>query len=128
MARGRKLATRARVGVCSNFSHTPTAERVLDAAGLRPHLTSVVVSESVGIRKPRPEIFEAALRELGVAPEETLHVGDNLDADVAGASALGMRTAWLTRRVRDAEAKLAAHEGPKPDHVIGRLDEIGGLL
>ena len=44
------------------------------------HLDALVISDAIGIRKPRAEIFEAVLGELGVAPEETLHVGDNLSA------------------------------------------------
>ena len=55
-------------------------------------------------------------------------VGDSLDADVAGAAQLGMRTAWLTRRVRDPEAALREYEGPKPDHVIVDLRELEDLL
>ncbi len=60
----------------------------------RPHCTAVTISESVGVRKPRPEIFRHALEALGVEPEETVHVGDNLDADIRGASLLGMRPIW----------------------------------
>jgi HAD superfamily hydrolase (TIGR01509 family) len=36
-----------------------------------------IVSAEVGAEKPNPVIFEAALEELGVAPEETVHVGDD---------------------------------------------------
>ena len=57
-----------------------------------------------------------------------LHVGDSLDADVAGAAPLGMATAWLTRRVRDPEAALREYAGPKPDHVIADLGELEQLL
>jgi len=42
---------------------------------------------------------EAVLAELGVAPAETLHVGDSLSADIGGAAPLGIRTAWITRRI-----------------------------
>ena len=96
-----RLHRRARLAVCSNFSHTDTARAVLAEAGLLTHFDAVVVSMDVGIRKPRPEIFRAALEALGADPGETLHVGDSLDADVAGAAELGIRPVWLTRRVRD---------------------------
>ena len=91
-------------------------------------LDALVISDAVGIRKPRSEIFEAVLAELGVAPEETLHVGDSLRADVAGARALGIHTVWITRRVPDLERALGEHEGPPPDHVIADLAEIEALL
>lgn len=113
-----------RVGLCSNFSHSETAHAILGAAGLAPHLHATVVSDAVGYRKPRREIFEATLDALGTAPEETLHVGDNLDADVAGAAALGVRTAWATRRVPDPQARLASHRGPAPELTLADLGEL----
>ena len=117
-----------RVGVCSNFSHSETALRVLEEARLRWLFDAVIVSDAVTWRKPRPEIFEATLACLGVAPEETLHVGDSLKADVDGAAALGLRTAWVTRRIPDADEALAAHEGAPPDHVVADLAEIPALV
>jgi putative hydrolase of the HAD superfamily len=123
-----ELARNVRIGLCSNFTHAPTAVAVLESAGLHEHMHAVVVSEAVGIRKPRSEIFEAVLGELDVAPEETLHVGDSLSADVGGAAALGIRTAWITRRVRDPGEKLHAFAGAPPDWCIADLAELPDLL
>lgn len=116
------------VGLCSNFTHSPTALGILDESGLAPHLDPVVISVDVGLRKPRREIFDAVLAGLGTAPEETLHVGDNLDADVAGAAARGFETAWLRRRVRDPEKALRSYRGPPPDHVLDDLSELVALV
>jgi putative hydrolase of the HAD superfamily len=116
-----------RLAVCSNFTHSQTALAVLEAAGLRWLFDAVVVSDAVGFRKPRPEIFHATLASLGVAAHETLHVGDNLAADIAGAAALGARTAWVTRRVPKAAEVLAKHTGPRPDHVVADLAEIAEI-
>jgi HAD superfamily hydrolase (TIGR01493 family) len=122
------LAERVQVGVCSNFSHASTAQAVLDEAQLTPHLAAIVISEEVGIRKPRPEIFEATLSALGVRAEETLHVGDSLSADVAGASALGIPTAWITRRIKDPAKALADFDGPRPTRQIADLAELVELV
>jgi FMN phosphatase YigB (HAD superfamily) len=122
------LARRVRLGLCSNFSHSAMALGLLDECGFRTHLDALVISDAIGFRKPRAEIFEAVLAELGVAPEETLHVGDSLSADIGGAAPLGIRTAWITRRIDDRDAALRAHEGPSPDYVIADLSEIEGLL
>jgi len=116
------------LGVCSNFSHSETALRVLEDAGLRWHFDAIVVSDTAGWRKPRPEIFEAALAAVGVRPDEALHVGDNLKADVAGAAAAGLQTAWITRRVADPEAALSEHDGPTPDHRIADLRELLAIV
>ncbi len=123
-----ELKNELKLGVCSNFSHAPTALRVLTDAGLRPHLDAVTISETVGIRKPRPEIFEALLAELDVAPEEVVHVGDDLRSDVDGASRLGMRTAWIRRRVKDPERRLEAHKGEPPTWIIEDLAELPDLI
>lgn len=123
-----ELRRSARVGLCSNFTHAATARRILDEAGLAEHLDAVVISEDVGLRKPRREIFDALLDGLGSEPAETLHVGDNLDADVAGAAARGLRTAWLRRRVPDPEKALRSYQGPSPDFVLDDLAELPALL
>lgn len=122
------LRARLPLGVCSNFTDARTALSILDAAELAPHLDAVAISESVGWRKPRAEIFEALLGALDVAPGELLHVGDNLDADVAGAAALGIRTVWLTRRVADPAAARARYAGPPPDYELADLAGLPALL
>jgi len=122
------LSHRARLGLCSNFSHAAMALSLLDDCGFRAHLDALAISEAVGVRKPRAEIFEAVLAELGVAPEEALHVGDSLTADIGGAAPLGIRTVWITRRVADREAALRDYAGPRPDFVIADLSEVEALL
>jgi putative hydrolase of the HAD superfamily len=64
----------------------------LERQGLAPYLDTVVLSSELGKRKPHPAIFQAALSELGAAPERTLFVGDRLVEDVRGPAELGMAT------------------------------------
>lgn len=122
------LRDRVRIGVCSNFSHSETAHRVLEEAGFASRLDAVVVSDAFGLRKPRREIFEETIARLDVAADEVLHVGDSLRADIGGAANIGLRNVWITRRIRDPEKRLAEHEGPKPDHVIEDLAELTDLI
>jgi HAD superfamily hydrolase (TIGR01509 family) len=72
-----------------------TAERSLEAAGLRPYLDLVIDSAIVGYEKPDARIFEHALRQSGARPERTLHVGDLYHADVTGARAAGIHALLL---------------------------------
>jgi len=123
-----ELASLRAIGLCSNFSHSQTAVSILEDADLARHLDAVVISDAVGLRKPRREIFEVVLARLGVAPEQALHVGDSLRADVVGAAGLGMQTAWITRRVKDPRAALEAYQGPAPDFTIRDLAELPALL
>lgn len=118
------LAVDYPMALCSNFTHAETARAILRDANFEEHLTSVVISEELGIRKPRPEIFQAVVDALGCAPGELLHVGDNLRADVEGAAAVGLRTVWLTRKVADPDAALANYDGPRPDFALEDLMDL----
>jgi putative hydrolase of the HAD superfamily len=117
-----------RLGVCSNFSHSATAHRVLGAAGLEHLMDAILISDAVGFRKPAPKIFQETLKALNVEPGELLHVGDRLGADVAGPAALGIRTAWIVRRVGDPRSALAEHADPPPDFQISDLAELSALI
>jgi putative hydrolase of the HAD superfamily len=80
---------------------------VLERQGLVERLDAIVLSSEVGKRKPHPAIFERAVAELDVQPDEALFVGDRLDADVAGASRAGMRTVQaLWFRADDAQVEV----------------------
>ena len=92
-----------RLGVVSNSDGR--VEEALVAAGLRDCFDVVLDSAVVGVEKPDPAIFRAALDALGVAPGEALYVGDLYDVDVVGARAAGMEAGLL---VPDAD-------GPGPD-------------
>jgi len=52
----------------------------------------------VGVGKPAPDMFHAALREAGAEPTESIHVGDHLVDDIQGANAIGMHTIWVNLR------------------------------
>ena len=89
------LRPRYRMAVVSNFDYTPTALAILRAAGIDEMFETIVVSDSVGWRKPAPVIFTQTLASMGLEPGETLFVGDRIDIDVAGARAVGMDSAWI---------------------------------
>jgi putative hydrolase of the HAD superfamily len=119
----RTLAARYRLAVVSNFDYTPTALDILGRAGVAELFGTIVVSDAIGWRKPRREIFDAALGGLGVRPEEALFVGDRADMDVLGAQRIGMDAAWINR---DAEP-LPAGVAP-PTYEIRDLGELGPIL
>ena len=89
------LRGRYRLAVVSNFDYTPTVLRILEDGGIRDRFETVIVSDTVGWRKPRAIIFERALADLGVGAGECLFIGDRPDIDVAGAKGIGMAAAWL---------------------------------
>ncbi|MGF1469292.1 MAG: HAD family hydrolase [Sandaracinaceae bacterium] len=60
------------------------------AVGLAERFEAVIDSHDLGVRKPDPRIFEAALARLGVAAERSLYAGDIPSVDVEGARGAGM--------------------------------------
>jgi putative hydrolase of the HAD superfamily len=83
------------LGVVSNWDERLAP--LLGALGLGEHLSAVVASAEVGVEKPDPRIFLAALARLGVEPREAVHVGDRRRDDVEGAQAAGMGALHLVR-------------------------------
>ena len=55
----------------------------------------MVVSGEFGVDKPHPRIFEHVLSQLQVSAESAVMIGDNPDADIRGAHAVGMRAIWI---------------------------------
>lgn len=82
------------LGLVSN-GPSPFQERNFEALGVSEAFDTLVVSEAVGFRKPDPRIFRLALERLGRTAEETVFVGDNPDADIAGAKGAGLRAVWM---------------------------------
>jgi putative hydrolase of the HAD superfamily len=105
-ARGLKLAL-----VSNTASPEWLLRPVLERQGLVERLDAIVLSSEVGKRKPHPAIFQRALIELGVEPEEALFVGDRVVADIRGASNVGMRTVQALWFRADAD-----EEGAEPDY------------
>ena len=85
----------ARLAVVSNWD--VSLHDVLERTGLRPLVDAVVISAELGVAKPDPAIFRAALDRLGAGPDGALHVGDSLEDDVAGARAAGLEAVLVAR-------------------------------
>jgi HAD superfamily hydrolase (TIGR01662 family) len=86
-ARGLKLAL-----VSNTASPQWLLQPILERQGIAERVDAIVLSSEVGKRKPHPAIFERALSELDVDASDALFVGDRLEADVLGASRVGMMT------------------------------------
>ena len=85
----------ARLAVVSNWD--VSLHEVLERTRLRPLVDAVVISAELGVAKPDPAIFRAALERLGASADGALHVGDSLEHDVAGARAAGLDAVLVSR-------------------------------
>lgn len=93
-----------RLGIISNWEDW--LETVLVKREIASYFDPVVISGAVGYEKPDREIFELALERAGVAPTDAIHIGDNLEADIAGARAAGITPVLLDRSGRYNGAAL----------------------
>jgi len=85
---------------------------------------------TTGKRKPHPEAFKYALKQLGIRPSEAIFVGDNYEADYEGAEKVGMMPV-LIRRKGPPLQKLFTDvclELPSGIRSVQRLDEILNVL
>ncbi|MES2259897.1 MAG: HAD family hydrolase [Pseudomonadota bacterium] len=92
----------------------------LEVVGLAHHFKVSIAASHFGSAKPDPAIFLAACAALGVQPQRTVYVGDDLHLDVEGAQRAGLRAVWLNRTGSDAH--LAA--GIVPDAICSTFDEL----
>jgi putative hydrolase of the HAD superfamily len=64
-------------------------------SGLEKYFDKIITSEKAGFKKPDRKIFEYALQETGATPEESIIIGDDPEADIYGASLIGMDQIWV---------------------------------
>jgi FMN phosphatase YigB (HAD superfamily) len=108
---------RFKMGVVSNFYGN--LELILTESRLAGYIKTVVDSSRVGIFKPDPGIYRAALKQLNAPAENTAMIGDSPEKDLAPARQLGMRTVWF----RDESNRIP--KNPQvADLTIESLDEL----
>ena len=105
------------VGAVSNWIWQ--LPELLHSLDLVSHFDFVAASARVGFEKPHAGIFQHALHEAGVTAAEALHVGDHIDADVAGAQSVGLAAVLIDRRERFTQA-----DAPAGVPLIRSLDEL----
>ena len=77
--------------------------------GLDKYFKVIVSADEVGLSKPDPAPFLAALERAGVAPQAALHIGDHPVDDIAGAHAVGLHTLWFNRQGLEWSGDKPAH-------------------
>jgi len=112
-----RLKQKYRLGIISNADgHIAD---LFVKVGLGDCFETVTDSGCVGVQKPHPEIFRAALRSLDVLAEESVYIGDVYSIDYVGARAVGMQAI-----VMDPFGTYADNGVPR----VTKLDEIEPLL
>lgn len=92
----------------------------LTELGLENMFDAVVTKDSSGVRKPHALPFQKALEQLKVKPEEALHVGDWPARDIAGAKALGLKTALA----KYGMSEVLRDDSIVPDFVLNKIEDL----
>jgi len=114
-----------RLGIISNASDDDNVQALVDKTNLRPYFEYILSSAACGVRKPARRIFRLALDHFGFPPEQTMMVGDTLDADIHGANLERMYSVWINRRAKpENDGELLF----QPQAVISTLIDLPPLL
>ena len=125
------LGNRYRLGLLSNFTHAPAAEKIIEHVGLNQSFHTVLISGELGFRKPHPFVFQQLIDRLGFEKNQILYVGDDPETDITGAGRAGIQPVWTTY-VRDRGIPAApgisstSEEIPDPD--VPRISSWEDLL
>ena len=114
-----------KTGIVTNASQPMSLrDAELRAHGLIDYFPDCrIAAADVGYLKPHRRIFRAALDRLGTNAVETVFVGDNPVADIAGAQALGMRAILRVNRGGRANGHLAI-----PDARVTSFAQLPNIL
>lgn len=98
----------------------------LDRIGIRPFFKTCFHSSVIQPMKPNRAMFDLAKEHLGLASEDILHVGDNLEKDVMGGRHAGFKTAWYAiNRHMDLSRETTSI---LPDIQLANLSELLELI
>jgi len=86
-----------RLGLLSNYDHTPHIVSLLQEYELESYFDVIMVSEQTGYKKPQIEIFQLMEQRLGVSASDLIYVGDHPEKDIAGAVGAGWQAALIAR-------------------------------
>ena len=111
------------LGIIANTITETEIPDWMETDGVTQYFKTVILSSKVGIRKPNPEIYWLAAREIGVEPAKCAYLGDNPVRDVEGTRAAGYGMMILFD-----EPATTAKEPPtgdhKPDFIIRETREL----
>jgi putative hydrolase of the HAD superfamily len=94
--------------------------RKLDNAKIGHYFSSVITSEIACCLKPHKDIFDFAIGKAGCCYQESLMLGDNLDADILGAMQAGMDTVFVNH--------INEQTLLEPTYTIYHLKELEDIL
>ncbi|MEM3357298.1 MAG: HAD family hydrolase [Candidatus Bathyarchaeia archaeon] len=129
-----KLRGKYKLGIVSNLSIPECAWELLEKFDLKKYFDAIIFSGEINKRKPSPEIFEKALKTLGVKASQTLFVGDTPNMDIKGAKNAGINAVLIKRQTSLTDSpkpliwSFKEETQIQPDKIITSLKELPKLL
>ncbi|MDG2194303.1 MAG: YjjG family noncanonical pyrimidine nucleotidase [Polaribacter sp.] len=77
----------------------------LKTSGIKKYFDQIITSETVGVKKPNPKIFMHALDLAKTTAQNSMMIGDSLEADIIGALNCGIASIHFTTGVKGANEK-----------------------
>lgn len=111
------LQERYRVAAVTNNGPEAQTPKIAELE-LEDAFETVVYAGTMTQSKPDTEPFEVALSRVGVDAGRTIHVGNSLGSDVAGAARAGLDSVWVP------EDRTAAAESHAPTYRVDALTEL----
>jgi putative hydrolase of the HAD superfamily len=80
--------------------------RKIANSNLEPYFKTITNSEMAGAKKPNPIIFQHALEKAKAQKNESIMIGDSMEADVVGALDFGMKAIFFNPNQMEAEESI----------------------
>jgi putative hydrolase of the HAD superfamily len=108
-----------RLALLTNGGAAPQ-RRKIERFGLAPFFDCILIEGEFGHGKPEARVYQHALDQLGMHPEEAWMIGDHLEWEVAAPQRLGIRSIWV-----DVVGAGVPEGSPvQPDRIIRALPEL----
>lgn len=113
-----------KLGIVSNTAALYQVFDILEEYGIRDYFRDVTLSSVTGFRKPAPDIFQVALRQLQSGPEECVYVGDTVSRDIIGSKRAGFAKAIQICSKLTREKDSGVKREFEPDYLVEDIYEV----
>lgn len=113
-----------KLGIVSNTAALYQVFDILKEYGIRDYFQDVTLSSVTGMRKPDPNIFQVAIRQLQSAPEECVYVGDTVSRDIIGSKRAGFAKAIQICSKLTGEKDCGIKREFEPDYMVEDIYQV----
>lgn len=113
-----------KLGIISNTAALFQVFDTLEEYGIRDFFRDVTLSSVTGMRKPAPDIFTVALRQIQSGPEECVYVGDTVSRDIIGSKRAGFADAIQICSKLTREKDCGVKREFEPDYIIEDIYDV----